>query len=154
MRIRVNLGTKSLGKDLENYIQKIDMSRVDASKELAIKGASHMNRMLSKYRGAFAYPQQINAYAWRIVGDGDQFPFVEFGAGVHFNDEDVAPERYDYGMVGIGEYGAGRGKNDYWYYNGEKFYGYKAVRSIYYTRLYLQRNGKRILREALKKRGV
>lgn len=156
MRIRVNLGTKSLGKDLKNYIQKIDMSRVDASRELAIKGANYANRLLNKYAGAYAQPQQVNAYAWRIVWRGSQLPFIEFGAGVHFNGRstDPAPERYDYGMVGIGEYGRGLGNRDYWYYNGKKFYGYKAVRSIYYTRLYLQRNGKRILREALKKRGV
>lgn len=70
---------------------------------------------------------------WRITAQGRAVFFIEFGAGVHYNgDTEPYPEERPSGIVGIGEYGEGRGKNDSWRYkasNGEivKTYGNPAA---------------------------
>lgn len=59
-----------------------------------------------------------HGFGCRIVANGEEVCFVEFGAGVYFNSggdsqHEVRPE----GIVGIGEYGMGHGKEDNWWYN-------------------------------------
>lgn len=54
---------------------------------------------------------------WRITAQGRAVFFIEFGAGVHYNGDGGAyPEERPQGIVGIGQYGKGLGKNDSWRY--------------------------------------
>ena len=60
--------------------------------------------------------------SWTITARGEAVCFVEFGAGVHYNGVEPYPNgdmlyrNRAEGIVGIGEYGAGNGKKDGWYY--------------------------------------
>lgn len=54
-----------------------------------------------------------NGYS--VVADGDEVCFIEFGAGVSQASEYLG-NRPD-GVVGIGEYGKGKGKNGEWFTN-------------------------------------
>ena len=57
-----------------------------------------------------------NGYAVRATGGAVMF--IEFGAGVYHNGQGAYPGELPPGVVGIGQYGQGRGKNDWWLYPG------------------------------------
>lgn len=54
-----------------------------------------------------------------IIADGEAVAFIEFGAGVYHNTSEPYPIPRPEGVVGIGEYGQGKGKRRAWYYKGE-----------------------------------
>ena len=58
-----------------------------------------------------------NGYS--IVANGEAVAFIEFGSGVYHNPGEPYPEPRPEGIVGIGEYGKGKGKRRAWYYKGE-----------------------------------
>lgn len=58
-----------------------------------------------------------NGYA--IVADGKAVAFIEFGAGVYHNTGEPYPNPRPEGIVGIGEYGKGKGKRKAWGYMDE-----------------------------------
>ena len=58
-----------------------------------------------------------NGYA--IVAEGRAVAFIEFGAGVYHNTSEPYPNPRPTGIVGIGEYGAGKGKRKAWGYLDE-----------------------------------
>lgn len=58
-----------------------------------------------------------NGYA--IVADGKAVAFIEFGAGVYHNGSEPYPNPRPGGVVGIGEYGEGHGKQKAWGYIDE-----------------------------------
>ena len=58
-----------------------------------------------------------NGYA--IQAKGEAVAFIEFGAGVYHNTSEPYPNPRPEGIVGIGEYGQGKGQRKAWYYKGE-----------------------------------
>lgn len=56
---------------------------------------------------------------YKIVAEGEEVCFIEFGAGVHYNGAEPYPLPRPEGIVGIGQYGKGLGRNDYWFYSDE-----------------------------------
>lgn len=58
-----------------------------------------------------------NGYS--IVADGKAVAFIEFGAGVYHNGSEPYPNPRPQGVVGIGEYGEGHGKQKAWGYMDE-----------------------------------
>lgn len=58
-----------------------------------------------------------NGYA--VVASGQAVAFIEFGSGVYHNSGEPYPNPRPEGIVGIGEYGQGKGKRRAWYYKGE-----------------------------------
>ena len=58
-----------------------------------------------------------NGYA--IVAEGSAVAFIEFGAGVYHNTGEPYPNPRPPGIVGIGEYGQGKGKRKAWGYLDE-----------------------------------
>ena len=58
-----------------------------------------------------------NGYA--IVAEGKAVAFIEFGAGVYHNTSEPYPNPRPTGIVGIGEYGQGKGKRKAWGYKNE-----------------------------------
>ena len=56
---------------------------------------------------------------YTIVADGKAVAFIEFGAGVYHNTGEPYPNPRPNGIVGIGEYGKGKGKRKAWGYLNE-----------------------------------
>jgi hypothetical protein len=56
---------------------------------------------------------------YTIVADGQAVAFIEFGAGVYHNGSEPYPNPRPQGVVGIGEYGKGKGKQKAWGYYDE-----------------------------------
>ena len=87
---------------------------------------------------------------WRVLASGREVCFVEFGAGVWYNGggETYLGKRPD-GVVGIGEYGSGHGKQNVWVFGtgDDKTFtqGTPASNAMYYTAEELKR---RIVDEA------
>ena len=54
-----------------------------------------------------------------IVAEGRAVAFIEFGAGVYHNTSEPYPNPRPSGIVGIGEYGSGKGKRKAWGYLNE-----------------------------------
>ena len=54
-----------------------------------------------------------------IVAEGKAVAFIEFGAGVYHNTGEPYPNPRPEGIVGIGEYGQGKGKRKAWGYLNE-----------------------------------
>ena len=54
-----------------------------------------------------------------IEAKGKAVAFIEFGSGVYHNTGEPYPNPRPEGIVGIGEFGKGRGKRRAWYYKGE-----------------------------------
>lgn len=54
-----------------------------------------------------------------IVAEGKAVAFIEFGAGVYHNTGEPYPNPRPTGIVGIGEYGSGKGKRKAWGYKNE-----------------------------------
>lgn len=64
-----------------------------------------------------ALEKTSNGYA--IVASGQAVAFIEFGTGVYHNGGEPYPNPRPEGIVGIGEYGQGKGKRRAWFYKGE-----------------------------------
>ena len=73
---------------------------------------------------------------YKVVATGNAVMFIEFGAGVYYNGSGSYPGELEPGVVGIGEYGQGRGKHDWWFYSGPLGNG-GGVASDKYPGLYL-----------------
>lgn len=56
---------------------------------------------------------------YSILARGEAVAFIEFGTGVYHNTSEPYPNPRPEGIVGIGEYGQGKGKRSAWYYKGE-----------------------------------
>ena len=54
-----------------------------------------------------------------IVAEGKAVAFIEFGAGVYYNPSEPYPNPRPDGIVGIGEYGKGRGQRQAWGFRDE-----------------------------------
>ena len=77
-------------------------------------------------------------HGYRVRADGQEVCFVEFGAGVFFNGSGAYEGELPEGIVGIGEYGYGLGKNDLWAFedtSGKRqvTHGTPASNTMYYT---------------------
>ena len=73
-----------------------------------------------------------------ITADGEQVLFMEFGAGVYWSGQAYPDERPE-GIVGIGEYGDGHGKQKIWSYYAEDgtvrmTRGVPALAGMYYAK--------------------
>ena len=57
---------------------------------------------------------ELTHFGYRIVAEGHAVFFIEFGAGVYHNTSEPYPNPRPEGVVGIGEYGQGKGKRQAW----------------------------------------
>ena len=68
---------------------------------------------------------------WVITASGKSIPFIEFGSGVFYNgDGSSYPLPRPEGIVGIGEYGQGHGKQKSWVYYDTKEGKLKSTRGV------------------------
>ena len=110
-------------KELKQYKQKFlekEKRLLEGLAEIGIKEAS-VRFTTAMYDGtndvSVKLDETKNGYV--IVAEGEAVAFIEFGAGVYHNTSEPYPNPRPQGVVGIGEYGKGHGKQKAWGYIDE-----------------------------------
>lgn len=183
MRLYVSLTRKGdidkAIKALEEYKTRLNTRGEIFLRRLAEVGIPVINARIAQAQGdsdprhythieVFSYGDYSEA---RLVVEGKDIAFFEFGAGVHFNGEAGSSSRKsesgtrngaDYSITGgqelgytIGSYGKGQGKNDSWFYkadNGDviRSYGTEATMPVYHATIEILNSIERIAREVYK----
>ena len=124
--IRVGLSSQDINsaiKELNRYKQdflKREKRLLEGLAEIGLKEAS-VRFTTAMYDGTNDVSVRLdttnNGYA--IVAEGKAVAFIEFGAGVYHNGSEPYPNPRPSGIVGIGEYGKGKGKQKAWGYMDE-----------------------------------
>lgn len=158
--ISFKLNAKSIDKaiaEIKEYKAWMNRKTGELARRLATIGA-----MTASIRFTGAYYQDGNKdvsisvepteKGCKIVASGEDVCFIEFGAGVYYNGSEPYPEPRPPGVVGIGEYGHGKGKQDTWGYyddNGELVitHGTPAAMPMYHASQEMERQLLRIARE-------
>ena len=110
-------------KKLKAYKQeflKKEKRLVEALAEIGIKEAS-VRFTTAMYDGTNDVSVEMNSSndGYVIIAKGKAVAFIEFGAGVYHNTSEPYPNPRPDGIVGIGEYGQGKGKRNAWGYKNE-----------------------------------
>ena len=124
--IRTTLSEESIDRaisELKRYKQeflKREKQLLEGLAKIGLKEAS-VRFTTAMYDGtndvSVRLDETNNGYA--IVAEGQAVAFIEFGAGVYHNPSEPYPNPRPSGIVGIGEYGKGRGKQKAWGYKDE-----------------------------------
>lgn len=159
MKIKVRLGdTTGAVKELEGYKRKAADIGAALAKRLAEIGAQEASIRFTTaiYDGAndVEVSAEPTATGWKIVARGQAVCFIEFGSGVYHNSSEPYPNPRPSGIVGIGEYGQGKGKRQGWGYYDESgklvlTKGNPAAMPLYYASQEMQRQVVKIAREVL-----
>lgn len=123
--IRIELSEASINRaiqELEQFKNWIEAK----TKALNERLAEVARERAAEVFGAAEYDGEndVEVYAnptsngWEVIANGKAVFFIEFGAGVFHNTGPTYPEERPEGIVGIGEYGKGRGKQIRWRYKG------------------------------------
>lgn len=125
--ITVRLNSKSISsaiKEVRAYKAWVERKTRELTKRLAELGAEE-----AKVRFAGAQYDSDNDVSvsvkaidngYKIIATGGAVFFIEFGAGVYYNGTEPYPEPRPEGIVGIGEYGQGKGKRKAWGYYDDR----------------------------------
>lgn len=168
--ISMKLSTKDINKaikELEKYKQDLLRKEKLLLEKLAYIGVSE-----ASVRFTTAMYDGINdsmvsleptAKGYSIVARGQAVAFIEFGSGVYHNGSEPYPNPRPDGIVGIGEYGKGKGKRRAWYYKGEagtngevqpsgvvKTRGNPAAMPMYYATEEMKRSILQVVREVFR----
>lgn len=124
--ISIGLNTKDITraiKEVEEYKRDIlrkEKLLLEKLSYIGVKEAS-VRFTTAMYDGvndsSVSLEQTSNGYA--IVAQGSAVAFIEFGTGVYHNPGEPYPNPRPPGIVGIGEYGKGKGKRRAWGYRDE-----------------------------------
>lgn len=110
-------------KELEAYKVWVEQKTKELTERLARIGATEAAVRFGSayYTGTNDVSVTVNPISngWEISADGKAVCFIEFGSGVYFNGDEPYPNPRPKGVVGIGEYGKGKGSNDFWWYTSE-----------------------------------
>jgi len=68
---------------------------------------------------------------YTITASGSEVAFIEFGTGVFYNGSESYPGTRPAGIVGIGEYGKGHGKNPEWWTGDHITHGHYRSAGMY-----------------------
>ena len=124
--ISFGLNTKDINraiKEVEEYKKDILRKEKLLLEKLAYIGVKEASVRFTTamYDGvndsSVSLEQTSNGYA--IVAQGSAVAFIEFGTGVYHNTSEPYPNPRPAGIVGIGEYGQGKGKRKAWGYRDE-----------------------------------
>lgn len=124
--ISFGLNTKDINraiKEVEEYKKDILRKEKLLLEKLAYVGVKEASVRFTTamYDGindsSVSLEQTGNGYA--IVAQGNAVAFIEFGSGVYHNPGEPYPNPRPAGIVGIGEYGKGKGKRRAWGYRDE-----------------------------------
>lgn len=108
---------------LQNYKREFlerEKRLVEGLAEIGLKEASvrFTTAMYDGTNDVSVHLDETN-HGYAIVADGKAVAFIEFGAGVYHNGSEPYPNPRPGGIVGIGEYGEGHGKQKAWGYLDE-----------------------------------
>lgn len=124
--ISVELNTKSINnaiKELDRYKKEFLAKEKQLLEKLSMIGVQEASVRFTTamYDGVndvqVSLDKTSNGYA--IIASGQAVAFIEFGSGVYHNTSEPYPNPRPEGIVGIGEYGQGKGKRRAWFYKGE-----------------------------------
>ena len=124
--IKMSLDTESINKAIKE-IEKFKKEFLKKT-ERFVQGLAEIGLQEASVRFTTAMYDGINdsdvrldeiPNGYAIVAEGSAVAFIEFGTGVYHNTGEPYPNPRSDGIVGIGEYGKGRGKRQAWYYKGE-----------------------------------
>ena len=157
--INVRLNTTSIREAIEEvqaYKAWVERKTQELTFRLAELGASEAS---VRFAGA-QYDSANDAYVhvepigngYKIIAEGESVFFIEFGAGVYYNGSEPYPEPRPAGVVGIGEYGQGKGKQKAWGFyddSGELVitHGTPAAMPMLHAGRVMQQDMERIARE-------
>lgn len=124
--IKMDLSTSSIDdaiKQLKAYRNSLDTRKdklLERLGEIGVREAS-VRFTTAMYDGTndSSVSLENNKNGYVIVASGHAVAFIEFGAGVYHNSGEPYPDSRPDGIVGIGEYGKGRGKRQAWGYKDE-----------------------------------
>lgn len=124
--ISLSLNTKDINraiKELQEYKRELARKEKMFLEKLAYIGVKEASVRFTTamYDGVndvtVSLEQTPKGYA--IVASGQAVAFIEFGSGVYHNSSEPYPNPRPEGIVGIGEYGKGKGKRRAWGYKNE-----------------------------------
>ena len=153
--------------NLEQFKKRLERLKTELPKSLADFGkvyaqaAYNMNIYNVLWDNSFETPHisvttEPIEHGYRVLANGQEVCFVEFGAGVFFNGSGAYEGKLPPGIVGIGEYGYGLGKNELWAFKDAKgdkqvTHGTPASNTMYYTgqeiRRRIEEEARRILND-------
>lgn len=126
MKISMNLSDKSISealKQVKQYQKYIDRKTRELTERLALIGAKEASVRFTTaiYDGVNDVTVNVHRVkdGWAIVAKGKAVCFIEFGTGVYHNPAEPYPNPRPSGVVGIGQYGDGKGMRDTWVYYDE-----------------------------------
>lgn len=143
-------------KELKSYQKELNRKQKLLTERLATIGAreASVRFATAMYDGVNDVNVNLRRVknGWAIVAKGQSVCFIEFGSGVYHNPSEPYPNPRPDGVVGIGQYGKGKGKRQLWVYyddSGEKVFtrGNPASLSMWYATEEMRRSILQIARE-------
>ena len=142
-------------KELKAYQKWVDKKTKELCKRLAIIGAQEASVRFASamYDGTNDTVIEVSPIdnGWAITASGQAVCFIEFGAGVYYNSPEPYPNPRPDGVVGIGEYGEGKGKRRAWGFYDEGnlvvTHGNPAAMPMWYATEEMRRAVEKIARE-------
>ena len=119
--IKMGLGVDSIDaaiaeiKVFQNDLARKESELLRRLGEIGVKEAS-VRFTTAMYDGVndSSVSLEANSKGYAIVAEGRAVAFIEFGAGVYHNPGEPYPNKRPAGIVGIGQYGSGKGKRNAW----------------------------------------
>lgn len=165
MAVKISFGLSESGinnaiKELEEYKNSLKAKADELTNRLALIGAQVASIRFSNamYDGDNDVHISVETTdkGYKIVASGQAVAFIEFGAGVYHNGKEPYPKPRPQGIVGIGEYGKGRGKRQAWGYRDESgelhiTRGNPAAMPMWYASEEMRRMIEKIAKEVFEK---
>ena len=124
--ISFKLNTQEINRairEVEQYKQELLRKEKSLLEKLAMIGVQEASVRFTTalYDGVNDVTVSLDSTGkgYSIIADGNAVAFIEFGTGVYHNTSEPYPNPRPEGIVGIGEYGQGKGKRRAWFYKGE-----------------------------------
>lgn len=157
--VTVSLNSRSISnaiRELQAYKAWVERKTQELTRRLAELGAQEAKVRFAgaEYDGDNDAVVSVEATdgGYKIVATGGSVFFIEFGAGVFYNGSEPYPEPRPAGVVGIGEYGQGKGKRKAWGFYDDRgnvviTHGTPAAMPMLNARRAMQQEVQRIARE-------
>lgn len=163
--INMDLSTSGINKaikELKQYQKWVQQKTDQLTERLAMIGIKEAS---VRFNGAYvdsaigndtALSVERISNGYKIVAEGTQTWFIEFGTGVYYNGSEPypTPPGRPANVGAIGTYGKGKGKQDAWYYKDEegvhRTHGMPAAMPMYHASVEMERNIRNIAREVFK----
>lgn len=141
---------KRLARELDAKVQRVDKFSGELGKRLAETAAQYAadsfdDAFYDGVNDVSVAVRKTKKGNYSVTASGTAVAFIEYGTGVHFTKDNPYPGEVPSRFNGIGEYGEGHGKKDYWRFKyrpgvqantpGSKIYRNQRMRRITYKQL-------------------